>query len=129
MANKGKCRSRNRVYPFVQIMLKANAVQVPKGPKPDASKKLFGETKGAIMEKAANEKQTAALNQLLYMQIRILRMFCQRHDMSINAASRIFEENQIFSLIEFGWDGYHCGGDELVYEDMENILKRRGAIA
>lgn len=81
------------------------------------------------METTVSERQTVSLNQLLYMQIRILRMFCNRHNMSINEASKMFEDNQVFSLIEYGWDGYHCGGDELVYEDMENILKRRGAIA
>ena len=58
------------------------------------------------METTVNERQTVSLNQLLYMQIRILRMFCDRHNMSINEASRMFEDNQIFSLIEYGWDGY-----------------------
>ena len=81
------------------------------------------------MDTIVDKKQGMSINQLLYMQIRILTMFCDRHKLSVNMASRIFEENGIFSLIEYGWDGYHCGGDELVYEDMENILKRKGAIA
>ena len=80
------------------------------------------------MNVIVGEKHNMSINQLLYMQIRILTMFCDRHNISINKASKIFEENEIFSLIEYGWDGYHCGSDEIVYEDMENILKIKGVI-
>jgi len=68
------------------------------------------------------------ISEVLYMQLRIVFMFCDRTGTPIDAANKLFEENGIYDLISYGYAGYHCGGDELVYDDMMAVLKSKGAI-
>ena len=68
------------------------------------------------------------INEIIFMQIRIVRLFCVRYALKVKEVNRIFVENKIYEFIENGYDTYHCGGDELVFNDVRDILLRNGAI-
>ena len=68
------------------------------------------------------------INEVIFMQVRILRLFCIRYGISVNKMHKIFSENGIYTLISDGYPGYHCGGDEIVYEDVKGILTERGVL-
>ena len=69
------------------------------------------------------------INEIIFMQLRIVRLFSERFFLKVSEVNHIFCEHGIYELIQEGYGTYHCGGDEIVYEDVLEILKREGALA
>ena len=69
------------------------------------------------------------INEITYMQVRIVRLFVERFSLSVHKVNEIFNENHIYDWIENCYDTYHCGGDEIVYDDVLQILKQNGVLA
>ena len=69
------------------------------------------------------------INEIIFMQIRIVRLFCERYALNVNAINKLFIDNKIYELIEDCYDSYHCGSDEIVYSDVRDILVKNGALA
>ena len=66
------------------------------------------------------------LDEVLFMQTRLFSMFCQRHpSVSSVEMDRIFTDNGIWDFIEKGYDGLHTEGDEAIYEEIMDILRKR----
>ena len=68
------------------------------------------------------------INEITFMQIRIVRLFAQRFSLEVNEVNRIFNENKIYELIEDCYGVYHCGGDEIVYNDVLEIFRKNGVL-
>ena len=62
------------------------------------------------------------INEVLYMEIRLIREFCKRHLVSMGVANKIFKENQIWSYIEDCYESLHTSGDEYILDDIEAML-------
>ena len=62
------------------------------------------------------------INEVLYMEVRLIREFCKKHNVSMGVANKIFKENQIWSYIEDCYEALHTSGDEYILNDIEAML-------
>ena len=69
------------------------------------------------------------IDEVLYMQVRIFRMFCERAGTDPRVANRLFLQAGVWKYIVDCFDSLHLGGDELVYEDVQRLLRRQGVAA
>lgn len=65
--------------------------------------------------------------QILFMQIRILRMAAEKFKISLKEAAEVFKKFDVLKYIREGFGIFHVEGDEAVFEDVKNYLKSRGA--
>ncbi len=68
------------------------------------------------------------LDEVLYMQMRILRLFCKKFHYPSKDANCIFKQNGIWDYIEECYDTLHLSGDEYVLNDIEEILRAQGVL-
>ena len=69
-----------------------------------------------------NEQQ-----QILFMQVRILRIAAQRFNLSLKDAALFFKKFDVLRYIREGFGIFHVEGDEAVFEDVKSYLKFKGA--
>ena len=69
-----------------------------------------------------NEQQ-----QILFMQVRILRIAAQRFNLSLKDAALLFKKFDVLRYIREGFGIFHVEGDEAVFEDVKAYLKAKGA--
>ncbi len=65
--------------------------------------------------------------QILYMQMRLVRMAARKWKTTIARAARFFDENGVFKYIEDFFGVFHVEGDLAVFNDIINYLKNKGA--
>ena len=68
------------------------------------------------------------LNEVLFMEARIFSEFMTKFRFKPKTANRIFNDFGIWKYIEDSYDVLHTNGDEYVLNDIEYILRRRGAL-
>lgn len=68
------------------------------------------------------------LNEVLFMEIRLFRLFLGRTGLSPVQANRLFKEQRIWSYIEDCYDSLHLQGDETILEEIMGILNARKAL-
>ncbi len=66
------------------------------------------------------------IDEVLYMEARIIRQFCQKYDMAPKAVNELFEKFQIWDYIESCYDSLHTAGDEYVLSEISDILRGKG---
>ena len=66
------------------------------------------------------------INEVLFMELRLLRMFREKHGFSGREANAIFVEHKIWDYIESCYDSLHVSSDECVLREIEAILKNEG---
>ena len=69
------------------------------------------------------------IDEVIYMQVRIFRMFCERSGLDPQSANRLFTRAGAWKFIADCFDSLHMSGDELAYEDVTQLLRRRGVTA
>ncbi len=67
------------------------------------------------------------LNEVLYMEMRLLQQFCQRYQCGSKTANSLFSKYGIWKYIEDCYSSLHMNGDEYVLNDIEEILRAQGA--
>lgn len=65
--------------------------------------------------------------QILFMQIRLLRIMAEKYGLSLKQAARTFDEYNVLSFIREGFGIFHVEGDEVVFEEVKGFLKAKGA--
>lgn len=65
--------------------------------------------------------------QILFMQIRILRMMAENYSLSLKEAAEIFGQYNVLPFIRKGFGIFHVEGDEAVFEEVKGFLKSKGA--
>ena len=65
--------------------------------------------------------------QILFMQIRILRMMAEKYSMSLKEVAEIFGQYNVLPFIREGFGIFHVEGDEAVFEEVKGFLKSKGA--
>lgn len=65
--------------------------------------------------------------QILYMQMRLVRMAARKWKTTIAHVARFFDENGVFKYIENFFGVFHVEGDLAVFNDIINYLKNKGA--
>ena len=58
------------------------------------------------------------LDEVLYMQVRLFRMFRERTGLTSRAANRAFVDGGAWDFIASCYDILHLGGDEAALEDV-----------
>ena len=66
--------------------------------------------------------------QILYMQVRLVRLAAEELNISIEDSCKIFSENAVFQYIENLWDLFHVEGDHAVLEDIREYLTGKGVV-
>ncbi len=69
-----------------------------------------------------NEQQ-----QILFMQIRILRKASERFGLSLKETAELFKKFGVLKYIRECFGIFHVEGDEAVFEDVKSYLKLKGA--
>ena len=67
------------------------------------------------------------INEVLFMEVRLIREFCEKHNINTRKANEIFNEKQIWNYIEDCYESLHTSGDEYILNDIEEVLQLRGA--
>ena len=65
--------------------------------------------------------------QILFMQIRILRMMTEKYSLSLEQAAELFGKYSVLAFIREGFGIFHVEGDEAVFEETKAYLKSKGA--
>ena len=65
--------------------------------------------------------------QILYMQIRIIRMMSEKYSLSLKQAAELFGQYNVLPFIREGFGIFHVEGDEAVFEEVKSYLKSKGA--
>ena len=65
--------------------------------------------------------------QILYMQIRIIRMMAEKYSLSLKQAAELFGQYNVLPFIREGFGIFHVEGDEAVFEEVKSYLKSKGA--
>ena len=66
-------------------------------------------------------------SQILFMQIRILRIASTRLRRSFKETAMLFREYDVLPYIREGYGIFHVEGDDAVYEDVKKYLLSKGA--
>ncbi len=69
------------------------------------------------------------LDETLFMEARLFRLFRDRMNLSAKEANRIFESYGIWLFIENCYDSLHLEGDDAAFEEIKTKLTREGATA
>ncbi|MBQ6479843.1 MAG: DUF3791 domain-containing protein [Anaerolineaceae bacterium] len=68
------------------------------------------------------------INEILYMEIRIFREFCNRYHLSSESANNIFKKYKIWNYIESCYELLHINGDDYIMNDIEKLLEKQSVI-
>ena len=65
--------------------------------------------------------------QILFMQIRILRMMAEKCSLSLKQAAELFGQYDVLPFIREGFGIFHVEGDDAVFEEVKAYLQSKGA--
>ena len=65
--------------------------------------------------------------QILFMQIRLLRMMAEKYSLPLKQAAEIFGQYNVLPFIREGYGIFHVEGDEAVFEEVKLFLQSKGA--
>jgi len=65
--------------------------------------------------------------QILFMQIRLLRMMAEKYGLTLKQAAQTFSEYNVLPFIREGFGIFHVEGDEAVFDEVKAYLKSKGA--
>ena len=65
--------------------------------------------------------------QILFMQIRLLRMLAEKCGLTLKQAAQTFAEYNVLPFIREGFGIFHVEGDDAVFEEVKAYLKSKGA--
>ena len=68
------------------------------------------------------------INEILFMETRIFREFCTKHNITAETGNKIFTLHKIWNYIESCYDMLHTNGDEFILNDIETQLRNQSAI-
>lgn len=64
--------------------------------------------------------------QIIFMQVRLLRLAAEQWKTTIQKANEIFEKYNLLEFIEECFDVFHMEGDYAVFEEIQTILRCKG---
>lgn len=69
------------------------------------------------------------LDETLFMQIRLFRMFREQFNLPSARALAIFNEYGIWQFVEDGYDLFHMQGDQTTLDEIVKVLTYKKALA
>lgn len=67
------------------------------------------------------------LDEMLFFEMRIFKMFCDKAKVSASEGNKLFDRYGIWKYIEDTYDIMHLNGDESALLDVFEVLKAKGA--
>lgn len=74
-------------------------------------------------------KEDCMLDEILFMQMRLFRMYREQTGLSAQACNMLFEQQGIWNFIANCYDYLHLEGDEAILADIKVKLASQGAAA
>ena len=68
------------------------------------------------------------MNEILFMEMRLIRQFCKKHKLFSKDANTLFKKFGIWEYIEECYDTLHMNGDDYIINDIEEIIVGRGGV-
>lgn len=68
------------------------------------------------------------LDEVIYMQVRLFRMFREKFKLTTRETNRIFSEQGIWNFIEECYESLHVEGDGAVLSEIEKKLVYQGIV-
>ncbi|MBE6004634.1 MAG: DUF3791 domain-containing protein [Lachnospiraceae bacterium] len=68
------------------------------------------------------------INEVLYMEIRLVGAFSEKYKLTRSAVNRIFSKYNIWQYIESCYEVFHLNGDEYNLDDISDYLKGKGVV-
>jgi hypothetical protein len=65
-------------------------------------------------------------SEIVFMQVRLLRLASEEWHMSIPKVSELFDKYSILEFIEDCYDEFHTEGDYAVFDEIKTVLKNKG---
>lgn len=65
-------------------------------------------------------------SQILFMQIRLIRLASEKWNTSVLKVNEIFARYDIFQFIEDCFEEFHTEGDEAVFDEIALLLQNKG---
>lgn len=65
-------------------------------------------------------------SEITFMQTRLIRLASEEWKMSIECIVEIFKRKNVLGYIEAGYGIFQCEGDDVVLEDIQEFLQRKG---
>ncbi len=66
------------------------------------------------------------INEVLFMEMRLIQQFCKRHKYISKEANALFNKHRIWQYIEECYDTLHMSGDEYILDDIDEIVAAQG---
>jgi hypothetical protein len=74
------------------------------------------------MEQERTMDENIRLDEVLFMQLRLFRMFIQKTGMTSSDANALWKTHGVWSFISEFYDMFHTEGDEAVYDNVLEYL-------
>lgn len=68
------------------------------------------------------------INEVLFMELRLLRLFREKFHLSGREANEIFVEHKIWDYIEECYEALHVSSDECALDEIETLLRNKGVV-
>jgi hypothetical protein len=68
------------------------------------------------------------INEVLYMEIRLVGAFSEKYKLTRAAVNEIFSKYKIWQYIESCYEVFHLNGDEYNLDDISDYLKGKGVV-
>lgn len=65
-------------------------------------------------------------SQIVFMQVRLLRMAAEEWHTTIQKANEIFDKYNLLKFIEECFDVFHMEGNRAVFEEIQTVLRCKG---
>lgn len=64
--------------------------------------------------------------EIIFMQVRLLRLASEEWHMPIQAVNELFDQYSVLKFIEDCYGVFHMEGDYAVFEEIKTLLKNKG---
>ena len=64
--------------------------------------------------------------EIIFMQTRLIRLAAEEWKISPEKVIELFKKADVLGYIEAGYGIFHCEGDNSVFEDIEEFIKKKG---
>ena len=68
------------------------------------------------------------INEVLYMEIRLVGAFSEKYKLTMAAVNEIFSKYKIWQYIESCYEVFHLNGDKYNLDDISEYLKGKGVV-
>lgn len=66
------------------------------------------------------------IDEVLFMQMRLFRLFCERTGLSSREGNALWNDHDIWDFVESCYDVFHIEGDEAILNDIFTKLTHEG---